>query len=628
MLNKIQTELLGIITRKSNIYPVTIKGLVKELGYSNGLIHRHVTKLKDWKLLDAKKVARKKGGVTFYKIPEAEWPKYLGKKCFDCHNKNMKSYCTFNEELAELGFIVNSYQHGVKLTKNTYACDKDFILRKRNWYKTPLEKFQEKNRQITETEDGLKISYHCANEECKAELPVLGSEFIAKLGSSVVRCDECNSFYKSIYDTKRKIFIVHYNIEKGKEYKRNFLRVTKEIEPEGLYSSDKHGIVINDLRDCELNFRTRTLIVNNFVGKFRDVKYIVVKRKEDSDYLEEILPAKGYHDIEIILVDDELVSPPPIKQHIGLLKLLRKLNIVSKEFCVPMLENRIMIIIQTHELFGKEEEIRVRKAIKTIEEIIDLVKAKPWITSKEWNYFEMRAGKEMWGVISVYLGKLGIAFPGRVKCRKVVDPSLPHRKFYSYSQIDTLINGIFGISGIFVKEYCNEINFCWDGYPGLNHGKTKGGILGFHLDLREPEKILPILNLLKAIIDDRINPKEVLYFRGRNREKVYYIQQGTELYEQLKEIVEESQNQIVNGKKGKHVIKEHHRQGKQWLKDLQRRSNYYEIRHHGIDYQPWAIIKENVWGMLGKEEKNQLIKFLRKEHRKTKFKPLTIRGVN
>ncbi|MHA1185319.1 MAG: hypothetical protein ACTSXA_10060 [Candidatus Heimdallarchaeota archaeon] len=627
MLNKIQTEILDKIIRKSKIYPMTISELEGEFGYSNSLIHRHITKLKDWKLLDAKKVVRAKGGVTFYKIPEVEWPKHIGRKCFECHNKNSKDYCTFNEELAEKGFNDKSERHGVKLTENTYSCVDDFIERKRYWYKMPLEKFLDKNRRMTITDDGLKISYHCANEECKAELPVLGNEFIAKLGSSVVRCDECDSFYKSLYDQKKKIFIVHYNKEKGKEYKRNFLRVTKDIEPEGLYSSDKHGIVINDMRECNLNFRTRTLIVNNFVGKLREIKYIVVKRKEDSDYLEEILPAKGY-DIDIIQVDEELVSPPPIKQHVGLLRLLRETMIGNKDFCVPMLENRIMIIIQTHELFGKVEGILVRKAIKTIEEIIAKVKAKPWLAPKEWNYFEMRAGKEMWEVISTYLGKLGILFPGRGKSRKVVDPSLPHRKYYAYSQIDTLINGIFGISGDFVKEYCLEINFCWDGYPGLCHDKTKRGIFGFHLDMREPEKILPILNLLKAIIDDRINPKEVLYLRGRNREKIYYVQKGTELLEQLREIVEESQNQIINGRKGKHVIREHHRQGKQWLKDLQRSSNYYEVRHHGIDYQPWAVIKENVWEIMGKNEKNQLIKFLTQEHQKTRFKPLTIREVN
>ena len=67
--------------------------------------------------------------------------------------------------------------------------------------------------------------------------------------------------------------------------------MTKEIEPEELYSSEKYGIVIHDLRECNLNFRNRALTVNNFVGKLNDIKYIVTKRKEDSDYLEDILPA-------------------------------------------------------------------------------------------------------------------------------------------------------------------------------------------------------------------------------------------------------------------------------------------------------------------------------------------------
>ncbi|MHA1124370.1 MAG: winged helix-turn-helix transcriptional regulator [Candidatus Heimdallarchaeota archaeon] len=628
MKNKIQLEIFEIIAKILNAYPVTIQDLMDQTGYSNNLINRHITKLIKNGFLEVKKVKQPKGrGILFFQLLGKKWPKHLGKKCGDCHNFNSKTNCTFHEELTDKEIKVKTEFDREKITKNTYACDGGFIERKRNWKRMRLEKFLAKARRVTKTEDGVKTSYHCLREDCQAELSTLGEGFIAKLGSSVVRCKECNSFYKMKYNQKKDAFYVHYNEEKGIEYKRNFLRISKGIEPEDLYSSDKHGIVINDFRDCILNFRNRSLIVNNFVGKLTEIKYIVAKRKEDKEYLEDILPSKGY-DIDIILGDDKLVSPPPIKQHVGLLKLLREAKIVNVNFCLPMLENRIMIIKQVFDIFGRENEVKVRKAIKFIEWIIEEVKQKGTITPGEWNSFEMRAGKQMWGVIKFYLEKEGFQFPGRGKCRKVDDPSLPHRKAYAYSQIDTLIKGIFGISGLNVKEYCSEINFCWDGYPGLNHGKTEGGIFGFHFDLREPEKILPVLILLKAIRDGEIHPKEVLYFRGRNREKVYYLKQDTELYNQLELIVEESQKRIINGKKAKHVVRDHFLGGKQWLKDMQRRSNFYEVTHHGIDYQPWAIIKENVWNVMSQEEKNDLLNYLKEEHQQIAFKPFQIWDIN
>ncbi|MHA1155240.1 MAG: hypothetical protein ACTSQK_03950, partial [Candidatus Heimdallarchaeota archaeon] len=332
--------------------------------------------------------------------------------------------------------------------------------------------------------------------------------------------------------------------------------------------------------------------------------------------------------IDIILGDDTLTSPPPIKQNVGLLQLLRKTNIVNIDFCLPMLENRIVIAKEVHNIFGRKNELLIRDAIKYIEKIISEIKQKPMITPGEWNKFEMRAGKQMWDVIKYYLEKEGIPFPGRGKNRLVEDPSLPHRKAYAYSKIDTLINGVFGISGDFVKEYCYEINFCWDGYPGINHGKTRGGIYGFHLDLREPEKPLSLFVLLEAIRDGEITTKDVQYFRGRHREKVYYLKKDTELFDKLQEISENAQKRMINGKKAKHVVREHFRGGNQWLKDLQRRSNYYEVTHHSIEYQPWAIIKEKVWDVMGNVEKTNLTNYLKQIHQQIGFKPYQIWEIN
>ncbi|MBY8995988.1 MAG: winged helix-turn-helix transcriptional regulator, partial [Candidatus Heimdallarchaeota archaeon] len=381
MSNIIQTEILAMIKKQSNFYPVTIKELEEYFEYSNSLIHRHIKKLEGKGFIKAKRVAKPKGGVTYYKTPKVEWPKHLGKKCFDCHNKSTISICIFYEELADMGIKIKPERVGVKLTENTVACEY-FMKRKTHWNRKRLEEFLDEIRRITKTDYGFKISYHCV--KCGAELSTLGSGFIAKLGSSVLRCGECDSFYKILFDYKKKVFKVHYNKEKGLEYKRKFLEVAGESNPEKLYSSESHGIAIPELQLSKFNFRTRTLTVSNWVGKLEELNYIVAKKEEDYRYLEELLEAKGYKEISLILGMDKLVSPAPTKQKIGLLRLLRAIMIINKEFCIAMLISRITIIERIHELFDREREVLVKKAKMEIKRVIEEVKQKPWITPKEW----------------------------------------------------------------------------------------------------------------------------------------------------------------------------------------------------------------------------------------------------
>ena len=626
MLKEIQKKILEIIRRKCKKYPVTINDLVEEMRVSYGVIDRHVKILVREELIQGKRVVRPKGGVTYYKTPGTVWPKHLGRKCSECKNKGKTLRCIYYEELAEEGIIAENRTE-VTLTKNTYACDK-FIEKEGRKHKKKYEEFLDENRRIAISKEGLKISYHCANEECQAELPILGNELIAKLGSSVIRCDVCNSFYTTLYDEKKGVFMVHYNTAKEQEYIENFTQATGGKEPEPLYSSDSYGIVINNLRDCNFNFRTKTLANNNWVGKINNLSYLVAKRKEDYDYLVTMLEGKGYNDIQIILGADKLISPQPIKQQVWLLRLLRETMIANKEFCTAMLTSRITVIEKINEQFKKEKDSIARKATKKIEEIIKELERKSWLTVSDWNNFEMRAGKAMWTVISTYLKTLGIPFPGRGRCRLVEDVSKPHRLFYAYSKIDTLINGVFGLAGEFVKEYLMEIKFCWDGLPGLCHKKTSGGVLGFYLDMREQEKILTLPYLLEALTNEEIEIEKILYLRGRNREKIYYVREGTELEEQLREVVEEMKRGEINGKGTKNAIRNYYWEGKQWLGNLQRGSNNINCKHHGVEYQPWAIMKEEVWVQLGRKERLELINALKEEHRKIKFKPLTIQEIN
>ncbi len=330
----------------------------------------------------------------------------------------------------------------------------------------------------------------------------------------------------------------------------------------------------------------------------------------------------------MILGADKLVSPPPTKQQVGMLRLLRVMMIINKEFCIAMLISRITVIEKIHFIFRRQKEVLVRRAVTRIEEIIKEVENKTWLIPKEWNNYEMRAGKEMWRVIGNYLKSIDVFFPGRVDSRLVNDPSIPHRVYFAFSAIDSLINGTYSKSGEFVKEYCSEIGFCWDGLPGICHGKTSGGVFGLHLDLREQEKILVLPYLLAAILEKRIDIKDVQYLRGRKREKIYYVRPESELDEQLMKIVEETLTGYLNDRICKTVIRDYYLHSKQWLNDLIRKSNFHEVEHHGVDYQPWAIINERVWEMMGGKEREKLICKIQQEHVKMEFKPLTVIQIN
>jgi len=623
----IRSEIMKIILTQSKKYPVTIKDIENISGYTNSLISKKIKILQSEGLIESKRVIKPKGGVNYYKTPEIKWPINLGEKCSDCQNRSTIGICTFHEELADNDIIIEPERIGIQLTGNTYAC-KYFIKKKTYWKKKRLEDFLDESRRLTQTKNGFDIGYHCLNPNCGAKLPPIGYGFIAKLGSSVLRCNDCNSFYKIIFDNKKEAFIVHYNMEDGLTYKKNLNSIIKSKDPEPLYSSEKFGIVIPDLRFANFNFRSSILTVGNWVGKLTEIKYIVAKKVDDYKQLLELLSTKGYGDIDIILGTEKIISPPPIKQQVGILQLLREIMIVNKEFCISMLESRITIIKKVHSLFNGKRETLVKKAILEISNIIKEIESKTWLSPRDWNIFEMRGGKEMWKVIATYLEDLEIFFPGRGKSRLVRDPSTPHRLYYAYSAIDTLINGVYSKGGDFVKEYCSEIGFCWDGLPGLCHGKTTGGIFGLHLDLREQEKVLILPFLIEAIVDERINSTDVLYLRGRNREKIYYVLPNTEIYEQIELVTEEALKSKLNGFTSRNVIKQYYLQGKQWLRNLQLVSNNFEIRHHGIEYQPWALIKERIWVMLGEEEKVGLIEFLQKEHERIGFEPITLREIN
>ena len=450
-MNETQTEILKQLRKHTDIYPITIKDLENRLSYSNSLINRNITILVDKKLVEAKKVAGVKGGKVFYQTPGKDWSEIIWKKCKNCHCKSTIKTCIFHEELADTGVYIEPHRVRTKLGKNTVACQW-FIDRKTNWKRKRFEDFLRDTRRITKTEKGFEISYHCFF--CDEELPMLGKGLLPELGSSVLRCNNCESIYKLVYKKKAKVYKVNYTEEKGVEYRNNFYKaagIFSTVEP---YTGPLYGILIPDLQLCNMNFRTKTLAIQNWVGKLNKIKYVVVWKKEDYEYLQELLPSKGYKNIKVIFGGESFISPPPVPQQVGLMYLLRETKVVNIEFCLATLISRITVLRRIAYLVDKA---KLREAIGEIRQIIKELGKKSFITAREWNALDRNAANAMWRVIVDFLESIEIYFPGRGRGRLVRDPFIPYRKYFAYSAVDTLVNGVFGKARDYVKEYCSKM---------------------------------------------------------------------------------------------------------------------------------------------------------------------------
>ncbi len=619
-MNEIQEKILTQIINHTGVYPITIKNIKNQLGCSNAFVAKNIKVLEKEKRVDKKEVVWIKGRIAFYKLSKNTWPEFIGKKCKDCHNKSTIDTCIFYEELADAGYIEEPRRVMKKLDHDTIACQW-FIDRKTNWERKKFQDFLDETRKVTKTETGYKTSYHC--KFCGEELPI-GNGFIAKLGSSVIRCINCESIIKLVFKEKENLFRVIYAEEKGDVYREHFYKSSGIFSTIVPYVGTKHGIVIPDLKSCTLNFNTKTLIVCNWVGKLTTLEYIVARKKSDYDYLLDVLPSKGYKKIHVIFGGEKIKSPPPIKQQVGILNILRETKIANKEFCLATLVSRRTILQRISHHLDKE---KLKSTLTLIETKIQELNRKTSITPSEWNDLDRDAAKNMWWTLAAFFKKIGIYFPGRGSARLMQDNFKPYGLHFSYSAIDTLINGVYDKARDYVKEYCTKINFCWDGLPGICHGKTKGGVFGLHLDMSEPVKLVVVPFLIEALVNEEIIPNQVQYKYGRRRQKVFFVYPQSELDEQLEKIVKEALNSKMNGKIGRRKINDYYLEGKYWLNDLIMKSNNYEIKHHGVTFQPWAIIREGVWGLLDRKEKDQFVKELRNYHNEIGFKPLALKEV-
>lgn len=637
-------SILSLIESHEGMYPIYTKEIEEVLKISNAKATYELSKLRKEGKIFSREVTWVKGFKTFHIPSDKQWPTFLSTKCRDCHYKSTIKTCIFHTNLYDDGANCELARVGTKLNKNAVGCP-SYVSRVTGWKTIPLERFveitvQKQNDYFNQKNTHLALDfseddffeendseqflpkYHCIF--CLEEMTQLGSGFLPLIGSSVTRCSNCESLYKLVFDDKEEKFVVLCAEEFGDIYRHNFEQIAKTPSTMVVYSSSYYGISIPKNVDYFLDTVSETLIIANWIGKLSALDYIVVRSFEDFEALRKALE-KDYSHITIINGEDLLISPKPTAEEIGILKLLRKTKLLNVAFCLATLESRKSVLAL---LAGTvNEELRLN-ALQKIDDQIKKLKRFQLLKVKDWNEIDMNAANAMFHPIKDFLEKEGIEFPGRGLGRHVTDRFKPYGLYYAYSEIDAIINGLMRITSNEVKQYCTMINFCWDGLSGICHGKTRGGVYGFHLDLIEPFKLAALTILCNAILEGKFDFDNVSHIIGRRRQKIFFVTPKSELNVQLKEQVAIALNQKGRKHTVKQELENYFLHVKFWIQSLIENTFAIRVAHHGQEFAAWTLVQYQIWHFLKDEQVFRVILELEQIIAKLQIDPYTFQQMN
>ena len=640
---ELQRDVLEIIRSHQGFYPITAKEIYKQVGKTVQKVHDILRILREKNLIKSRSFKWMKGKKLFHILYSNEWPEFLFYTCGECHSKSTIKSCVFHYELYNLENNCDLSRIDVKVSRDSPGCPW-FITRAEPQSRLQLQDFLEKAKEVkcgelltipdqSDPNDFLFLGNETALEQmlpqycclfCSYPLYSIGLGFIPLLGSSVVRCLNCESLYKLVFIEEESTWYVLYAKEQGELFRRNFVKLAGLPSPITPYEGKRYGIVIPREGHYILDTVAEFLIIDNWIGKLGELDYIITRSTKDFLELRELL-GKDYSQISILNGEEKLVSPPPTPQQVGMLRLLRQSQLLNKSFCKSIMESRITLL---NLLGGLIPENSRKKAINKVNKRLLKLQRIALLSVKEWNTLDMHAANAMWKPIAELVKEVGFSFPGRGLGRYVDDPFKPHAFVYGYSAIDTIINAVFRKILLIVEKYCTKINFCWDGLPGICHKETHGGVFGFILDLIEPFR-LPTLSLLCEVLHTgSLLPEEVPYIVGRRRQPIYYISYDGSLDKRLTELIDNVLKSNWSGKNFKLEIEKYFSQVKFGLQELIELSYEYELIHHGQRFTPWAVMNYQLWNHLSEVQRKEILAFLIKTLRKGVLQPFVFQIEN
>ncbi len=570
--------------------------------------------------------------IRFYIPYDMSWPDYLEWICKNCENWNrFNSSCTFYQDLAMKGYKVDEQRLMKKIHPQLTAC-KWRIPRTKNPIRTfhSIQEFAEEiydsimwwkendvnDNYLHSPQVPLK-AYRCYF--CKKPIPQFGWGVLPLIGSSLTSCYYCGSFYKLFFDQTEEKYYVKASKEKFREYSRNYRLFTGE-DPDRGYSSVNYGLSLHDFHEeDDLHDETNAFTSFNLFAYYNQLKYLVVRKDEYFNILQEKLAAH-YTDMTIILAKEQPVSAKPTKQQIGATRLLQKTGVLSTNYAIELLWNRLAVLNEISDLANKRLLFLAQeKTTELITKIQEMRKDKQLLTSNIWNTIDGQAANYMWAVIKEIIEKQGFEIPNRSRSRHLEnDPFKPWGFFQSYSNGNTVINGSFRMISDLYLEKCIEQGFPWKGLEGICHRKTHGGEIGLKLDNEEGPKLGTIPETLRTIVEERIKPEMIFSERLRKRIPVFYIKEQSQAYEELEsnyqKISELKIRSVINGKEQETTISKALNYNiismNRLLEDIVWKEDTI-ITLEGKKYAPWAIAAENKLNALTREQLTTISSSLR-----------------
>ena len=629
-ITNLQEEILEVIRLHEGYYPITVQEISEQIEVTVQKVHDILQILRVKNQIKSRSFKWMKGKKLFHILSSDDWPEYLFYSCGECHNKSTVKTCVFHYELYNQDKTCDLSRINVKIGSESPGCPW-FITRAEPQSRLQLQEFL--NRAKEARNDELEITSELDDPEdfalfedntdleqmlpryyclfCGYPLHSIGLGFIPLLGSSVVRCLNCESLFKMVYVEDENQWYVLYAKEQGELFRRNFVKLAGVPSRTIPYEGKRYGIVIPSEGRYKFDTVAELLIIDNWIGKLSDLKYIVTHCTKDYLELKEQL-AKDYSHISIIDGEEKLISPSPTPQQVGMLRLLRKSQLLNKSFCNAIMTSRITLL----NLFeGLVQELSRKKAISKINEQISKLDQIGLLSVKKWNTLDMHAANAMWKAIAELVREEGFSFPGRGLGRFVDSPFKPHAFVSGYSAIDALINAVYKKILLAIEKYCSKINFCWDGLPGICHKETHGGVYGFILDLIEPFRLPSLLVLCEAIISEDLLPEEVPYIIGRRRQLIYYVSNEGSLNQKLTAMTESVLNSNWTGNSFRLETENYFNQIKFGLQEIVERSYECEVIHHKQRFTPWAVMNYQLWNHISENQRKEIISFLRKELR-------------
>ncbi|MBN1330545.1 MAG: hypothetical protein JXA54_13810 [Candidatus Heimdallarchaeota archaeon] len=400
-----------------------------------------------------------------------------------------------------------------------------------------------------------KISYRCIS--CQEELLEFGSGESLYFPHKRIICPNCATGYFKKNDETVIVQLDHRHILRMKYY-----AIAGSIPPILMEKNPTASFVIYDNEPVDITIEEGnkiSLIINDQTIPLEKVQYLFFAG-QDYQELEEFLrklskfePEKYQFTIgraSTQIKEDKQEEQSEIRDFSStqyqvlhsFITYLSKTNLINSSFLKARHLSNIGGILYLKKL--ADQNHFSDKISKFLYEMIDLfMKVNCGIESSFFGMLlEAQSNKYFFELLKV-IGKLvGLWTRGRVSSRLVKKLFLSYKRnrSYAYSPFDTILNQLMRTFRSKIEEVFHQIGLDpkFLGQGLFHRRKTKSDIdkLGLFFDLIEPVRVLVLVTMYEAMMDQKLTNEDYSFVLGEHGEEIYHIKNSSQ--EKIKQLVD------------------------------------------------------------------------------------------